>query len=59
MIFFEYKDELLNTPEIKKEYDKLEPEFLLAEEIIQFRKDKNLTQKQLAEAMGAVPEIHL
>ncbi len=50
--FFEYKDELLNDPEIKKEYAKLEPEFLLAEEIIQFRKDKKLTQKQLAEAMS-------
>lgn len=50
--FFEYKEELLKNPEVKKEYDKFEPEFLLAEEIIKFRKDKKLTQKELAKAMG-------
>ncbi len=52
--FLEYKEELLKDPETKKEYDKLEAEFLLAEEIIQSKKDKKLTKKQLSEAMGAL-----
>jgi len=50
--YSQYRAELLNNPEVKKEYDAIESEFLLAEEIIQFRKDKNYTQKQLAEAIG-------
>lgn len=50
--YSDYKNELLKNPGTKNEYDKLENEFLLAEEIIQFRKEKNYTQKQLAEAIG-------
>ncbi len=50
--FSEYKKELLKDPEVKAEYDKLEEEFALASEIIQLRKDKNITQKQLAEKIG-------
>lgn len=50
--FSEYKKELLKDPEVKAEYDKLEEEFSLASEIIQLRKDKNITQKELAEKIG-------
>ena len=36
----------------RQEYDDLQPEFALAKEIIDLRKIRNLTQKQLAEQMG-------
>lgn len=86
-------DDLLNSelqnPEFKSAYDALEDEFSLAQEVMQLRKNNNLTQKDLAklagtsqpaiarlesgnyknlslsfirkvaEALGAVPEIHL
>ena len=51
--YSEYKKELLKDPKVKKEYDAIESEFLLAEEIIQFRKEKNYTQKQLADVIGS------
>ncbi len=79
----------LQKPEFKAEYEALEDEFILAKEVMQLRKNNNLTQKDLAklagtsqpaiarlesgnyknlslsfirkvaEALGAVPEIHL
>lgn len=48
----DFKDAQLQDPEFRKEYDDLGPEFELAGEIIALRKDRNLTQKQLAEQMG-------
>lgn len=50
--FSEYKKELLKDPELKAEYDDIEEEFALASEIIQLRKEKNITQKELAEKIG-------
>jgi len=50
--YSEYKKEMLKDPELKAEYDKLEEEFTLASEIIQLRKEKNITQKKLAERIG-------
>jgi predicted transcriptional regulator len=50
--YSEYKKEMLKDPELKAEYDKLEEEFTLASEIIQLRKEKNITQKELAERIG-------
>jgi predicted transcriptional regulator len=47
-----YKEKLLSNPATKKEYDTIENDFLLAEEIIQYRKDKNYTQKELAQKIG-------
>lgn len=38
----------LNNEQFKKEFDLLEEEFEIAKEIIQLRKDANLTQKELA-----------
>jgi predicted transcriptional regulator len=46
------REELLRHPEVKREYDKLEPEYNLAESLIQARIDKKLTQKELAEKAG-------
>lgn len=42
----------LKNKEFKKEYDSLSNEFTLAREIIELRKKKNLTQKDLAEKIG-------
>lgn len=50
--FEDYKKEALKDPELRKEYDALEEEFLLASEIIQLRKEKKLTQKELAKEIG-------
>ncbi len=48
----EYKNKLLQNDELRIEYDALEEEFSLAKELIQLRKEKNMTQKQLAEQIG-------
>jgi len=53
MNFKEYKDQLLNDPEIKEEYDRLEPEYELIKSIIRERLRRNMTQEQLAEKIGA------
>jgi DNA-binding XRE family transcriptional regulator len=45
------KTGLLKDEETKKEYEKLEPEFQIIREIIRFRKENNLTQKELAEIL--------
>ena len=87
--FESFREKQLKKLELKKEYDALEKEFVLAREIIELRRRQNLTQKQLAEkigtsqpaiarlesgsyenlslsflrrvaeALGAIPEIHL
>jgi predicted transcriptional regulator len=46
------KKQLMNDPEVRVEYDRLEPEFELASELIQARIDKKLTQAELAEQAG-------
>jgi len=43
---------ILKNKEVKKEYDLLETEYKIIEEIILARKEKNLTQKGLAELVG-------
>lgn len=50
--FQDLLDEELKNKEFKKEYDTLEDEFTLAKEILQLRKEMNLTQKELAEKVG-------
>ncbi len=46
------KEKLLDDSDVKKAYDDLEEEFSLASEIIQLRKDKKMTQKELADQIG-------
>ena len=43
---------ILENKEVKKEYDLMETEYKIIEEIIMARKEKNLTQKGLAELVG-------
>lgn len=47
-----FKTQLLKDPEVKEEYEKLEPEFEIIKEIIKFRLENNITQKELAEMVG-------
>ena len=44
--------EQLKDPEIKAEYDNLEPEFSIMQAMIDARKNSGLTQKQLSEKTG-------
>lgn len=48
----ELKKKHLANPEVKKEYDKLEPEFQLIRSIIDARHEEHLTQQQLADRTG-------
>lgn len=52
MNYAEYKAELLKDPDVKAEYDALEPEYDLIRQIIKARNERNMTQKQLAEKVG-------
>ncbi len=47
-----YLDEQLKNPEFKKEYDALEPEFALIRAILDARREKGITQKELSERTG-------
>lgn len=47
-----YLDEQLKNPEFKKEYDALEPEFALIRVILDARREKGITQKELSERTG-------
>ena len=50
--FDSYLAEKLKDPELKKEYDALEPEFSIIQAMIDARKESGLTQKQLADRTG-------
>lgn len=47
-----FKAELLEDPQVKAEYDALEPEFDIIQAMIDVRKQQNLTQKELSERTG-------
>lgn len=46
------KKEMLEDPEIKAEYDMLEPEFDIIRSLIEARKSLKLTQKELSDRTG-------
>ena len=50
--FDDFLKEQLKDPEIKKEYDALEPEFAIIKAIIDARAESGLTQKELSERTG-------
>jgi DNA-binding XRE family transcriptional regulator len=50
--FSELLKEKLKNKEFQDKYDKLEKEFVLAEEVIRLRIEKNMTQKELAKLVG-------
>ena len=45
-------NKMMKDPEVKREYDALEPEFQLVREMIRARREAGLTQKELAERTG-------
>lgn len=47
-----FKKEMLEDPEIKAEYDMLEPEFDIIRSLIEARKSLHLTQKELSKRTG-------
>lgn len=50
--FDAFLKEQLEIPEVKAEYDALQPEFDIIQAIIDARKSQNLTQKELSERSG-------
>lgn len=46
------KEEFLEDEEFKAEYDKLKPRYEVISQIIQARKEKNMTQEDLAKKVG-------
>ncbi|MCQ1529518.1 helix-turn-helix domain-containing protein [Lutispora saccharofermentans] len=48
----EIKKELLFNPEVKAEYDNLAIEYELIRQVIKARKEKNITQAELAMKVG-------
>lgn len=48
----ELKRRALQNPEVKAEYERLEPEFLFASMLIEARAKAGLSQEQLAQRMG-------
>ena len=50
--FNDFLQEQLKDPEVKAEYDALEPEFSIIQAVIDARKESGLTQKQLSERTG-------
>ena len=50
--FNDFLKEQLKDPEIKAEYDALEPEFAVMQAMIDARKLKGITQKELSKRTG-------
>lgn len=48
----DYLNEQMKDPEFKKEWDNLEPEFNIMQAMIDARKARNMTQKELSEITG-------
>lgn len=48
----DYKEKALNNPEVKAEYDALQPEYDLIQAMIDARNSQNITQKELSERTG-------
>ena len=48
----EFREEMLKDPEVKKEYDALEPEYAIIRAMLDARKSQGLTQQELAERTG-------
>ncbi|MGN0426034.1 MAG: helix-turn-helix domain-containing protein [Acetatifactor sp.] len=50
--YAEYKQQLLSDPDVRAAYDELQPEYDIIQALIDARKSKNMTQKDLSEATG-------
>lgn len=52
-----WEKKALQDPELKAEFDRLQPEFSVIEAMIEARIKKKLTQKELAEKMGTKQSV--
>lgn len=52
-----WEKSVLKNPKLKREYDKLEPEFSLIGAIIEARIKRKITQKDLARKMGTKQSV--
>ncbi len=52
MTHIELKSKALKKTSVRKEYDRLEPEFTLLREMLRARKEAGLSQAKIAERMG-------
>lgn len=50
--FQKFKEEQMQDPEVRKEYEALQPEMDVIRALLNARIEQNLTQKQLAELSG-------
>ena len=50
--YHEFKKRALSSPEVKQEYDSLQPEYDLIQAMIEARTSQNITQKELSEITG-------
>lgn len=50
--YSDFKEELLKNPEIRTEYEALEPEYNIIQALIDARKHQGITQKELSEKTG-------
>jgi ribosome-binding protein aMBF1 (putative translation factor) len=48
----DFKRELLSDPDVKKEYERLAPEYAIISQLITIRAKKGLTQSDLAKKLG-------
>ncbi len=55
--FDEFLQESLKSPKLKAEYDRLQPEFAVIEAVLKARKEKGMTQKQLAARIGTKQSV--
>jgi len=51
------KSELLKDPEVRREYERLEPEFQLIQTLLEARSRANLSQSEIAERMGTTQSV--
>lgn len=50
--FIDFREKMLENPEVKEEYDALQAEFDIIQALIEARKQQHLTQKELSERTG-------
>ncbi len=53
----ELKKELLEDPEVRREYEALEPEFELIRALVEARSRAGLSQAEVAERMGTTQSV--
>lgn len=55
--FDKFLKDSLKNPKIKAEYDRLQPEFAVIQAVLDARRNKRLTQKELADRIGTKQSV--